>query len=105
MVDFAVTTFGGLDILVNNAGIVDPAFLTPRPRRGCVFWTNLRGPMLGTYYAIRAMRDRGGGAIVNIASLAGVGFGPHPAGLRRHEGRRGAVHRRARIPRRDVRDP
>ena len=35
--------------------------------------------MLGTYYAIPAMRDRGGGAIVNIASLAGVGFGPHPA--------------------------
>ena len=40
---------------------------------------NLRGPMLGTYYAIRAMRGRGGGAIVNIASLAGVGLGPHPA--------------------------
>src|SRR5438045_7910062 len=40
---------------------------------------NLRGPMLGTYYAIREMRERGGGAIVNIASLAGVGLSPHPA--------------------------
>jgi len=81
MIDFAVTTFGGLDILVNNAGIVaDPAF----PESEADVWmrvldVNLRGPMLGTYYAIRAMRERGGGAIVNIASLAGVGLGPHPA--------------------------
>jgi NAD(P)-dependent dehydrogenase (short-subunit alcohol dehydrogenase family) len=34
--------------------------------------------MLGTHYAIRAMREQGG-AIVNVASLAGVGFGPHDA--------------------------
>ena len=77
MVDFAVTTFGGLDILVNNAGIVvNPAFPEAEPEAWLrVLDVNLRGPMLGTYYAIRAMRDRGGGAIVNIASLAGVGFG------------------------------
>jgi NAD(P)-dependent dehydrogenase (short-subunit alcohol dehydrogenase family) len=80
VVDFAVTTFGGLDILVNNAGIVAaPAF----PDAEAAEWmrvvdVNLRGPMLGTHYAVQAMRERGG-AIVNIASLAGVGFGPHPA--------------------------
>ncbi|HEV8207135.1 MAG TPA: SDR family oxidoreductase, partial [Acidimicrobiia bacterium] len=81
MVGFAVTTFGGLDILVNNAGIVaNPAFPDAEPEEWLrVLDVNLRGPMLGTYYAIPAMRDRGGGAIVNIASLAGVGFGPHPA--------------------------
>ena len=79
MIDFAVTAFGGLDMLVNNAGVVaTPAF----PDAEAEAWmqvldVNLRGPMLGTYYAIRAMRERGGGAIVNIASLAGVGFGPH----------------------------
>ncbi len=81
MIEFAVTTLGGLDILVNNAGIVtEPAF----PGADLAAWmrvldVNLRGPMLGMYFAIPAMRDRGGGAIVNIASLAGVGFGPHPA--------------------------
>jgi NAD(P)-dependent dehydrogenase (short-subunit alcohol dehydrogenase family) len=36
----------------------------------------LRGTMLCTHYAIAAMRARGGGAIVNIASGAGLGFGP-----------------------------
>jgi NAD(P)-dependent dehydrogenase (short-subunit alcohol dehydrogenase family) len=81
MVDFALTTFGGLDILVNNAGIVaNPAFPDAEPEAWMrVLDVNLRGPMLGTYYAIGAMRERGGGAVVNVASLAGVGFGPHDA--------------------------
>jgi NAD(P)-dependent dehydrogenase (short-subunit alcohol dehydrogenase family) len=81
MVDFAVTTFGGLDVLVNNAGIVvTPAFPDAEPEAWMrVLDVNLRGPMLGTYYAIPAMRDRGRGAIVNIASLAGIGLGPHPS--------------------------
>ena len=81
MVDFARTTFGGLDILVNNAGIVvTPAFPDADPDAWMrLLDVNLRGPMLGTYHAIRVMRERGGGAVVNVASLAGVGFGPHPA--------------------------
>ncbi|HMF03468.1 MAG TPA: SDR family NAD(P)-dependent oxidoreductase [Acidimicrobiia bacterium] len=81
MVDFAVGAFGGLDILVNNAGIVvDPAFPEAEPDAWMrVLDVNLRGPMLGTYHAIKAMRERGGGAVVNVASLAGVGVGPHPA--------------------------
>ncbi|HEY3097137.1 MAG TPA: SDR family oxidoreductase [Acidimicrobiia bacterium] len=81
MVDFALTEFGGLDILVNNAGIVTtPAFPDAEPEAWMrLLDVNLRGPMLGTHYAIRAMRDSGGGAIVNIASLAGIGFGPHDA--------------------------
>jgi NAD(P)-dependent dehydrogenase (short-subunit alcohol dehydrogenase family) len=79
MVDFAKATFGGLDILVNNAGIAaTPAFPDAEPEQWLrVLDVNLRGPMLATHYAIRAMQERGGGAIVNIASLAGVGFGPH----------------------------
>jgi NAD(P)-dependent dehydrogenase (short-subunit alcohol dehydrogenase family) len=81
MVAFARTTFGGLDILVNNAGIVvNPAFPETEPEEWMrVLDVNLRGPMLGTYHAIHAMRERGGGAVVNVASLAGVGVGPHPS--------------------------
>jgi NAD(P)-dependent dehydrogenase (short-subunit alcohol dehydrogenase family) len=80
MVDLARVTFGGLDILVNNAGIVSTP---PFPDAEVDAWmrvldVNLRGPMLGIHYAIQVMRDHGG-AIVNIASLAGVGFGPHDA--------------------------
>ena len=81
MVAFARTQFGGLDILVNNAGIVvNPAFPETEPEEWMrVLDVNLRGPMLGTYHAIDAMRERGGGAVVNVASLAGVGVGPHPS--------------------------
>jgi NAD(P)-dependent dehydrogenase (short-subunit alcohol dehydrogenase family) len=81
MVDFAVTSLGGLDILVNNAGIaVTPPFPDAEPEAWSrVLDVNLRGVMLGTHYAIQAMRERGGGAVVNVASLAGIGYGPHDA--------------------------
>ena len=73
--------FGSLDILVNNAGGVgEPNFPEAPPERwGKVLDLNLRAPMLATQLAVAAMRKGGGGAIVNIASLAGVGFGPHGA--------------------------
>ena len=81
MIAFAKDTFGGLDILHNNAGILDgpdrypdadPAQWLP------VLEVNLRGVILGTQYGIQAMKERGGGAIVNTASMAGIGFG-YPA--------------------------
>ncbi|HEY3100245.1 MAG TPA: SDR family oxidoreductase [Methylomirabilota bacterium] len=77
--------FGRLDILVNNAGIVE-AGTTPRevfpelePERWLrVLDVNVRGVFLGTQHAIAAMRNSGGGVIINIASMAGIGVGPHP---------------------------
>ena len=79
MIAFAERTFDGVDILVNNAGG------TPRPHfpeASTEHWSrtldlNLRGPMLAIQHALRAMRNRGGGAIVNISSVAGVGWAPH----------------------------
>ena len=78
MIAFAEETFGGLDVLVNNAGsYYDPPFF---PEAKPADWQRILDIFLRTYMAsmqigIEAMRQRGGGAIVNISSAAGVGFG------------------------------
>ncbi len=82
MVAVTEEAFGGLDILVNNAGVfMGPPYFpeAPRDRWGRVLDVYLRGVMLGVHYGIESMRKRGGGAIVNIASGAGVGYTPHGA--------------------------
>jgi NAD(P)-dependent dehydrogenase (short-subunit alcohol dehydrogenase family) len=79
MIAEAERRFGGLDILVNNVGnYEEPVF----PDAPIEHWTrtidlNLRSVMLGIHFAVQAMTKRGGGAIVNIASTAGLGFAPH----------------------------
>jgi len=77
----ADTAFGGLDILVNNAGGAEdvPFPVAPPEQWGRTIDVNLRGVMLGIQAALPPMRRRGGGAVVSIASLAGVGLGPHDA--------------------------
>jgi NAD(P)-dependent dehydrogenase (short-subunit alcohol dehydrogenase family) len=62
---------GGLDILVNNAGIhrSAAALETTREVWDEVMAVNLWGTFLGCRAAIPAMRRRGGGAIVNLASI------------------------------------
>jgi NAD(P)-dependent dehydrogenase (short-subunit alcohol dehydrogenase family) len=78
-IEAAADRFGGLDILVNNAGGVEPPFYPDaEPAR----WNrtldlNLRAPMTAISLAVPAMRRRGGGSIVNIASVGGVGFQPY----------------------------
>jgi len=78
MVKATVDTFGGLDISVNNAGIGGPAAPTGEyPLDGWqkVIDINLNGVFYGMRYQIPAMLERGGGSIVNIASILGsVGF-------------------------------
>jgi len=83
MVQFAVDTYGGLDIAVNNAGIGGP--LSPTGEYPVDSWRrvidiNLNGVFYGLRYQIPAMLRRGGGAIVNVASILGaVGAANSPA--------------------------
>jgi NAD(P)-dependent dehydrogenase (short-subunit alcohol dehydrogenase family) len=81
MIAFAEEYFGGLDILVNNAGIApEPYFPTADPTHwGRTLDVNLRGTMLGVQFGAQAMSKRGGGVIVNIASMAGIGYRAYDA--------------------------
>ncbi|PON15475.1 cyclopentanol dehydrogenase [Candidatus Entotheonella serta] len=76
----AVHRFGKLNILVNNAGIIIPR--VPIEERTADDWdrvmaVNAKGVFLGTKHAIPAMRQAGGGSIVNISSVAGIGQSLH----------------------------
>lgn len=69
----AVDAYGGIDILHNNAGLVsgEPLWpdITPETLHR-VMAVNLGGPVLGTRLVLDHLRARGGGVIVNTASLA-----------------------------------
>lgn len=78
MVGACITAFGGVDKLVANAGVVHLASLidTTVDDFDRVIGINLRGAWLCTKHAAPRMVERGGGAIVNMSSLAGhVGVG------------------------------
>ena len=67
-----VGELGGLDLLVNCAGITRDRTLLKMTddEWRAVIDVHLTGTWLGCQHAVPAMRDRGGGAIVNISSEA-----------------------------------
>ncbi len=79
-IDDLLAAHGRLDVLVNNAGIsgFEGGFVPHDPEHAtlaawhAVHATNLDGVFLGCKHAIRAMRPRGHGSIINISSRSGV---------------------------------
>ncbi|HEX7299137.1 MAG TPA: SDR family NAD(P)-dependent oxidoreductase [Solirubrobacteraceae bacterium] len=74
-----VATFGGLDILVNNAGVGSFAATldtTTEAEWDRVIGVNLKGVFLLSRHAVPAMRERGAGCVVNVASVHAVATGP-----------------------------
>jgi NAD(P)-dependent dehydrogenase (short-subunit alcohol dehydrogenase family) len=72
--DAAVQSFGGIDILINNAADftqknVEQAEVADWQK---VLGVNVIGTALVSKYAIPHMRARGGGAIVNMASMSAI---------------------------------
>jgi short-subunit dehydrogenase len=81
MFDFATSQLGGLDILVNNAGI---GLFQTVEEMSCedfrsVLETNLFGVFYCCHEAIPLMKERGGGYIINMSSLAGTNAHPEMA--------------------------
>jgi NAD(P)-dependent dehydrogenase (short-subunit alcohol dehydrogenase family) len=74
LVDTALARFGTLDCAVNNAGIAvhKPLAEVTEEEYDRVLAVNLKGVFLGMRAQIPAMVERGGGVIVNIASVAGL---------------------------------
>ena len=78
-VQTAISTYGKLDILLNNAGIlirknIEETTVEDWDR---IFAVNSKGVFLGTKAAIPAMRENGGGSIINISSTAGLVGSPN----------------------------
>jgi len=81
LIEFAVSTFGGISVLVNNAS-------SPLPdREGMAGWrrslqTDLLGTIYVTQWAVDIMRQSGAGSIVNISSISALWHGREtPGGL------------------------
>jgi NAD(P)-dependent dehydrogenase (short-subunit alcohol dehydrogenase family) len=72
--DAAVAEFGRLDILVNSAGValLRDIETTTLDEWRALMAVNLDGTFLGCKHAVRVMKERGGGSIVNMSSVAGL---------------------------------
>src|SRR5262245_41627641 len=71
MVEVALKHFGGVDILVNNAGIFRPTPFLEHTADELSAYLDiiLKGTFFASQAAIPAMRQCGGGAIVNVGSM------------------------------------
>lgn len=72
--DAVAAEFGHIDIVVNCAGVVllKDVETTMLEEWRALMAVNLDGTFLGCKHAVRVMKDRGGGSIVNMSSVAGI---------------------------------
>lgn len=104
LVSQAVSTYGGIDLWVNNAGLAlhGPIDTLEPARLDRMIAVNVSAVLYGCRAVWPVMRERGGGVIVNISSMAGVdpfpGFAAYGAtktfvdGLTRGLAAEGAEH-------------
>ncbi|MEJ6594391.1 SDR family oxidoreductase [Parasphingorhabdus sp.] len=69
-----VSRHGKLDILVNNAGVVEPGTIETQTAEEYrfVMAVSADGAFYGCKYAVPAMKISGGGAIINMCSIASI---------------------------------
>jgi len=74
LIDRVLAELGPIDILINNAGVVHPgaAEELPQDKLQQQIQVNLMGTINGCRAALRVMKPRGQGKIVNVASLGGI---------------------------------
>jgi NAD(P)-dependent dehydrogenase (short-subunit alcohol dehydrogenase family) len=76
MIAATTEAYGGIDVLYNNAGVLPPddggTLDTPEATWDRVMSVNLKGVWLCCKHGIPALIDRGGGSIINVASLVAL---------------------------------
>ncbi len=74
LVDACVAQYGGLDVLFSNAGTLRPGTAVELAVEDwdLVMGVNVRSVFLGAKYAVPHIIERGGGSIINTASISGL---------------------------------
>lgn len=82
LIDRVTKQDGRLDILVNNAGVVEAGTIENHTTEDFrfVMAVSVEGTFFGCKYAIAAMKETGGGSIINMASIASVQGAPNVIG-------------------------